>query len=216
MLIYVSGPYTAAHGRTEEDNIAHARAAAIRLWEGGHAVICPHLNTAMMHLDCKAGYDAHILGDLKMLARCDAIYMLENWDLSRGAGMEADYAAELKIPMYYESDTLCPPLHPTEVRCPQQVQAFEEAIGRMMRVHLKKNADYSPANILGTGELGVVVRMWDKVSRMMNLAGFRIVIKSSDFDAPREPNNEAISDSYEDLAVYGVIGKIVRAGKWGK
>lgn len=34
---------------------------------------------------------------------------------------------------------------------------------------LEKNRDYSPANILIAGELGVIVRLWDKFCRICNL-----------------------------------------------
>jgi hypothetical protein len=106
--------------------------------------------------------------------------------------------------------------HPTELKRPQQAQAFREILDEMYQVHLDKNADYSPANILGTGEIGLVTRIWDKVSRLMNLTGFRIEIASSCMEIPDEPMNESIDDTLMDLAVYAIIGMILRRGKWGK
>ena len=211
MLIYVSGKYT---GDVDE-NILAARSVAIRLWELGHAALCPHLNTAHFEHDCNVGYDQYIEGDLNMIARCDAIVMVNGWEESKGAKIEKEYAEKLVMPVYYENNL--PALHPTEIRCPEQVRAFREIVGKMYRVHLDKNSDYSPANILATGEIGLITRLWDKTARLLNLLGFRFSIQDAGtFDAPRNPKHESIDDTYQDLAVYAIIGLLLRSGKWGK
>jgi nucleoside 2-deoxyribosyltransferase len=110
-----------------------------------------------------------------------------------------------------------PPLHPTETRSPVQVKAFQEVIQKLYRTHLKKNADYSPANILGTGEIGLVTRLWDKMARLMNLSGFDIsVTEPAEYGGKREAMNEPLEDAYLDLSCYGIIGKLLRDGKWGR
>jgi hypothetical protein len=84
----------------------------------------------------------------------------------------------------------------TEQRAPKQAKRFAEVLGGMYRVHLQKNADYSPANILGTGEIGVTVRLWDKIARLLNLMGFRVTIaEPATYEAPRDPMNESIDDT---------------------
>lgn len=83
-------------------------------------------------------------------------------------------------------------------------------------MYLIKNNDYGPANILGTGSIGLVTRMWDKMARIMHLSGFKINISDCVFDKPIEPKNEAIIDSWHDIAVYSVIGMVHREGNWGK
>ena len=210
MIIYTAGPYSG----DVDKNIAEARKWAIKLWEGGHAVICPHLNTAHMEKDCKASYEDYIAGDLKMVARCDAIFMLPGWEESKGAQIEHDYAKEQGIPIWHAP--ALPSLDQTEIDYPVQTSAFVREIMTMYRTHLKKNADYSPTNISGPGELGIVTRMWDKVVRLMNLVGFDVVVTKSEFRQPREAANESIEDSYGDLSVYGVIGKLHRKGQWGR
>lgn len=214
MLIYISGPYSAYEGSTVEDNIARAAAVARALWEAGHAVICPHLNTAGFERTCQATYDQYIAGDLNMIARVDAMVMTEGWAFSKGANIELDYARAIGLPVYYWPEDV--PLHPTEVRCPAQAQAFREIAGQMYRTHLQKNADYSPLNILMTGEVGLVTRLWDKIARLLNLTGFRAEIVRSEFAAPRAPKNESIDDSLMDAAVYSVIGLLLRRGAWGR
>jgi len=211
MIIYVVGKYS---GDTEK-NIAEARRWAIKLWEAGHAVICPHLNTAHMEKDCKASYEDYLNGDMKIISRCDAVFMLPNWEDSKGASQEYDYADRHKIPVLF-SDKGIPPLHPTELKYPVQVEAYMNEIMDGYRAHLSKNADYSPANVAGPGELGIVTRIWDKCVRLMNLLGFDIEVTKSEFRGGKEPNNESIEDTYLDLHVYGVIGKLHRRGLWGK
>jgi len=212
MLIYVAGPY---RGNVDK-NVQAARDCAIALWGAGHAVICPHANTYRMDEGTGITSDDLIKGDLNMLARCDAIMMLPGWEDSEGATIELKHADALGIPIYvYAGPEFCPDLHPTEVRSPIQARAFLETVMRMYRVHLQKNADYSPANILGTGEVGVVTRLWDKVARLMNLTGFRMTISASEFSAPRTPNNESIDDTYMDASVYSIIGLLLRRGQWG-
>lgn len=97
MIIYISGKYS---GNIEE-NIEIARKVAIELWEKGYSVVCPHLNTVHFELDCKCVYEDYINGDLEILARCDAIIMLQGWNGSNGATMEKEFAKSLGIPIYY-------------------------------------------------------------------------------------------------------------------
>lgn len=99
-VIYVAGPY---RGHSESEvvaNIRHAEAAAIRLWQTGWAVICPHLNTRMFGGLCPD--DTWLKGDLEILKRCDAIYMVDGWQRSRGATDELHLAQSLNMGVLYE------------------------------------------------------------------------------------------------------------------
>jgi nucleoside 2-deoxyribosyltransferase len=208
MLIYVAGPY-----RGDVDgNIAKARAVAAECYLAGHDVICPHMNTAKMDEDTGLPDEFWLNTTLNLLRRCDAVVVVPDWEKSEGTHAELAYAKKVGIPIY----KTVPPLHVTEQERPVQVQAFIETLMQMYRVHLSKNADYSPANILGTGEHGVVVRIWDKVARLLNLSGHRITISEHKFEAPRDPHHEAIADTYLDAANYAIIGLLVRAGVWGR
>jgi hypothetical protein len=210
MLVYVSGRYTG----TIDANIQAARAVAIALWEHGHTALCPHLNTQHFEQDCKASYEDYIRGDLEMVARCDALVMVAGWEESNGAKIERDYALGLGIPVFQYPEM--PENNLTEQRCPKQSRAFLELVMQMYRVHLAKNADYSPANILATGEIGLTTRLWDKVARLMNLQGFRFKVEYEGLVLPKAPKHESIDDTLQDAAVYAVIGLLLRRGLWGK
>jgi hypothetical protein len=213
-IIYTAGPYRPGHGRTVADNIAVARKVAIELWRMGHFALCPHLNTANFEEDAELPDEYYLDGDLKALARCDAVVMLPTWTESEGAKGEHDYALARGIPIYYYPDL--PGLHPVEVRYPEQTECFIANMFRGYRIYLKRNHDYSPANIKGTGTIGVVVRLWDKMARIMNLSGFELDINQSAFTEPKKAQSEPLEDAYLDLQNYAHIGQVSYQGKWGR
>lgn len=206
MFIYLSFDY--------EDEAESTNSLAIRgsLEQQGHIVLVPSpLNkiSTIKHQE--------------IISRCDALYVLRdsvNQELSKTVCENIIYAAKIDIPIYMHDQVLGNlPLSLTEVRCPEQVKAFMEVIMKMYRVHLRKNADYSPANILGTGTLGVIVRMWDKMARIMNLSGFNLKLENTVEYNPslaRSAENEPLEDSFWDMAVYSIIRILVGRGKWGK
>jgi len=143
------------------------------------------------------------------VARCDAVVVLEHPGTVRDSFYDFD-----GISVYTYPDL--PALSSTEVRYPKQVQGFIQKIMGMYRVHLRKNEDYSPANIMGAGEIGIVTRLWDKMARLMNLTGFDIQVQSSSFREPKEPKHESIEDNAMDMAVYSIIFQLFREDKWAK
>lgn len=96
-VVYVAGPY---RGPTEAQvfaNILAAREAALGLWRAGFAPICPHLNSFFMG---GAVTDSDFLqGDIEILARCDALLLLPNWNSSEGASGERNFAVREGIPL---------------------------------------------------------------------------------------------------------------------
>ncbi len=101
-VIYIAGKYRASTENGVYENIQHAREAAIRLWKQGYAVICPHLNTAFFGGSCPD--DTWLKGDLEILGRCDAIYMLKGWQESEGATTEFIVANERNLKVMYEQE----------------------------------------------------------------------------------------------------------------
>lgn len=79
---------------------------------------------------------------------------------------------------------------------------------------ISKHKDYSPFNILATGEIGVVVRLADKFIRLANLYG--LDMRTGELTLQKEPNHESIEDTLVDIRNYGRILEILRRGLWGK
>ena len=100
---------------------------------------------------------------------------------------------------------------------PETAQEFKRLQSEQYDLFCRKQMDYGPSNIamgtdLSTDEqkrlslIGLIVRINDKVQRLINL-----VIKNN-----REAQNEPTIDAFKDLACYGIIAQIVKNGKWGK
>jgi len=73
---------------------------------------------------------------------------------------------------------------------------------------IKKHKDYGPKNISNSpygATNGLVVRMWDKIARIVNLTKDGKKISAE---------NEPLEDSFKDIANYGIIGLLVLRGKW--
>ena len=66
----------------------------------------------------------------------------------------------------------------------------------------KKQRDYGSRNISEFGEIGILMRVWDKICRLKNLMG------------KENPKNESIDDSWLDMANYAIIAILVRRGIW--
>lgn len=98
-VIYIIGKYRASTEYGLKENIQEAEEAAIRLWRDGWVVICPHKNTAFFGGTCPD--ETFLEGDLVILARCDAVYLLPNWIRSEGAKVELELAQELGLEIIY-------------------------------------------------------------------------------------------------------------------
>jgi hypothetical protein len=101
-VVYVCGPYRARGCNTIHHNIQEASAAAIKIWKLGAAALCPHMNTA--YFDGLCPDKVWLEGDLEILRRCDAVWLLPNWRTSEGATME-QAAAEADGKPCFESWT---------------------------------------------------------------------------------------------------------------
>ena len=70
-----------------------------------------------------------------------------------------------------------------------------------------KQMDYGSTNIAACGEMGIAVRLQDKVSRMRNL-----LLKELKNEG--NANHEPLEDTYKDAANYAMIGLLLRRGLW--
>lgn len=101
-VVYVAGRYRGKGEWRIWQNIQHASEEARKLWLKGYAVICPHRNTMFFGTGRTKDADIWITGDLEILARCDAIYMLKGWKQSVGARMEYRLAKDLGKEIMFE------------------------------------------------------------------------------------------------------------------
>jgi hypothetical protein len=104
-----------------------------------------------------------------------------------------------------------------ESKYPEMTGEFKKILDEMYLTFCQKQRNYGPSNIsvgttLETDEdiklalTGLWFRQNDKISRLKQL----VVLGQPD------EVGESISDTYEDLSVYGVIGQLVQRGKWAK
>ena len=70
-----------------------------------------------------------------------------------------------------------------------------------------KQMDYGSTNIAACGEMGIAVRLQDKVSRMRNLLLKELKGESS-------INHESLEDTYLDSANYCLIGLLLKRELW--
>jgi len=102
-VAYVSGPYRSKQGiNGVYQHIQLAREVAVRLWRYGYAVLCPHLNSALM--DGIVSDLSFLEADLEMLRRCDLVVMVPGWQHSEGACAEREEALRLGMPVWVWPD----------------------------------------------------------------------------------------------------------------
>jgi hypothetical protein len=100
---------------------------------------------------------------------------------------------------------------------PETTKEFKKILGEQYELFCKKQLNYGPSNIsVGTSLLtdddiklslsGLFFRMNDKIQRIKQL----VVLGKQD------QVGEAISDTFQDLSVYGIIAQIVQRKKWAK
>ena len=99
-VIFVSGKYRASSESGVVENIRKAEAVSIMLWQAGWAVFCPHKNSALFGGLCDDS--VWLEGDIEILKRCDAIYMLFNWQDSVGAKEEYRIALDLGLEIIFQ------------------------------------------------------------------------------------------------------------------
>lgn len=101
MRIYISGAITSYLSKGQDlYEVKERFAKAAREWEDyGHTPITPFYNG----LPIKSPYLDHLLSDLRLLSDCDAIYMLSDWQQSKGAQLEHEYARIFGKHIYYQN-----------------------------------------------------------------------------------------------------------------
>jgi hypothetical protein len=103
-----------------------------------------------------------------------------------------------------------------EKEYPNIAQGYKQIMKEQYTLFAKKHLDYGMANVAAGTQLsndeekqfaltGLFFRLNDKVSRWKNL----IINK-------RNAQNEALTDTYQDITNYGIIAQLVERGLWKK
>lgn len=79
--------------------------------------------------------------------------------------------------------------------------AFSEVTEELLQMFLQKHHDYGKGNILANKELGIAMRVSEKIERLKHL-----------LITGNEPTNELIEETWVDIAVYGIIAVLYRRG----
>ena len=95
MKIYISGQIS---NLPKSEALKHFGHAENLLKSKGHKTVNP-----LTHGHNNGGtWEEYMLEDIRLLFQCQAIYMLPNWEFSKGARIEHAIATELNIPIYYQ------------------------------------------------------------------------------------------------------------------
>ena len=105
-VIYIAGKYRGASHYEVLQNIETARNKFIELTAEGYAPICPHTMCAWLEGAISGEEETDDIvwleNDLAIVAKCDAIYMLDGWEYSKGATNEYAFAKELGLEIIFE------------------------------------------------------------------------------------------------------------------
>lgn len=104
-LVYIAGPYRGKDYLAIDANIDRVRRAAARLAREGIAFIAPHLNTAHFEVITPDVPDQWWLDmTMGLLSRCDAIYVLDGWEASKGTAAEIADAQARQVPVFWQDE----------------------------------------------------------------------------------------------------------------
>ena len=105
VLVYLSGPITAAHGYSVEQNVASAVAVYFDCIRRGIPAFAPQMGAAFPEA-FDIGYEQWMAYDFAVIDRCTHMLMLPRWETSPGAVREKDYAFLKGIQAFYQLDEL--------------------------------------------------------------------------------------------------------------
>ena len=101
-IVYIAGKYLGKTPEETELNIIRAREAMLRLSREGWFVYCPHSHSSGFEIYEDIPNEFWYQHGELILSKCNAIYMLEGWEESKGAIRELELALDLGLPVFYE------------------------------------------------------------------------------------------------------------------
>lgn len=105
VLVYISGPITAVGDLTVEMNVALAVDVHLELTQRRIPSHCPHLVAAFPSAH-KLSWELWLDLDLAIIDHCTHMLMLPNWESSKGAAREKEYAERTGMPILFNIQDL--------------------------------------------------------------------------------------------------------------
>lgn len=105
-FVYLSGPITARHGFSVEENVASALKVYWECLRAGIPAFCPHLSAAFPTGHTAVDYERWMAYDFAVIERCTHVLMLPRWETSSGALREMDFAEKRQLPISCSLDVL--------------------------------------------------------------------------------------------------------------
>lgn len=84
-------------------------------------------------------------------------------------------------------------------------EAFAAVEEELLAMFLRKHKDYGKGNILSVKELGIALRISEKIERIKHL-----------LMAGGTPTNESVEETWVDIGVYAIIAVLLRRGQFEK
>jgi hypothetical protein len=105
--------------------------------------------------------------------------------------------------------------HDYETAYPEQCEEFRKIIDNLYQLFLDKGKEYGVNNVRAMGPLGLSLRMFEKVIRVLNLLGWN-PWKGEFTKAINSPKFDSVEKECEDIANIAIISLILARGKWAK
>lgn len=106
VFVYISGPMTAKHGYTVEENVAAGLRVFLECLRLGIPAFCPHLSGAFPSAWADVSWEKWIDYDLRVIDRCTHVLMMPRWEQSAGATKEREYAEACGKPIIMSLEEL--------------------------------------------------------------------------------------------------------------
>lgn len=105
-FVYISGPMTAKHGFTVEENVVAGLRVFLDALKRGIPAFCPHLSGAFPSAWADVSWEKWLEYDLRVIDRCTHVLLLPRWETSAGALKEREYAESIGKSIVYSLDEI--------------------------------------------------------------------------------------------------------------
>lgn len=102
MIVFISGPYNGKEGDSIEENVRLADEYSRRFAKLGVIPVCPHKNTLDWEKNPEFSNLDHLMAfHLATILHCHAVFMMPQWETSKGACIEEYFTRLVQKPLFY-------------------------------------------------------------------------------------------------------------------